>query len=561
MIRAAGAAAAVAALVAAGCGGNAKEQAAPPTTETGVATTTSARGPQSAGPTDPARRIHFSLNLRFEDAAFQRYLDELNDPSSPNYRKYLAPETIGERYGLPLAEVQRVRTIVQRAGFQVDPIPAERQFLAAHGTVRDAARFFRVAFRDFIDPDGRRYYTTVPKPRIPRAIARSVTGVAGLDQTRVAVSADLPAGGMDPPTTAKAYNVRPLHANGFLGQGQTIAIVSFDTFKDSDVALFDKKYITPYFRFTPSPVEHVRLDPGMVPGDGAVEVNLDIDTIRQAAPRATILNYEASNNLGNFARIMDRIVTDGRAKIVSISWGTCDADFPANDPTRLSIERSFQRAQSRGLSVFVASGDAGAYDCQRTRDIADHRPTTSFPSNTPWVISVGGTLLSTRADGTYLEETGWEDPLSNGGGGGGHNPISERPEWQTGPGVQNRYSNGKRQVPDVAASSDPDSGWFIVNDGEVGVVGGTSAAAPFWAGMTALIAQYAKKRGVGDLGFIAPDLYELARTKRRFPPFHDVTRGGNRLHDATPGWDYSTGLGSPNAWNLARELVALLKSR
>ena len=113
-----------------------------------------------------------------------------------------------------------------------------------------------------------------------------------------------------------------------------------------------------------------------------------------------------------------------------------------------------EAAAAQGISVFVASGDAGAYDCQH----ADRNVTyvvSGIPASSTGVIAVGGTLLSVRSDGSYLDEWGWEDILSGGGTGGGLSRVEERPPWQVGPGVENQYSNGKRQVPDVAGPADP----------------------------------------------------------------------------------------------------------
>jgi kumamolisin len=301
-------------------------------------------------------------------------------------------------------------------------------------------------------------------------------------------------------------------------------------------------------------------------GDGASEVNLDIDTIRSIAPKAQILDYEAPNGGVGYGDVLNAIVKDGKADIVSISWGNCDDASNLGIDERRATEQAFKAAVARGLSIFVASGDAGAFTCQR-RFLEDHRLTTEFPSDTPFVISVGGTRLATTANGTYAAEFGWEDSLSNGGGGGGINPKDVRPAWQKGPGVRNKFSNGKRQLPDVSASADPDSGFWVVTGGQAFPIGGTSAATPFWAGSTVLISQLAKRNHVGvranktgKLGFIAPALYQLASTKQPFPPFHDVVGGGNRYYDAGPGWDFSTGLGSPDVWNLARDLIRFLRA-
>ena len=171
----------------------------------------------------------------------------------------------------------------------------------------------------------------------------------------------------------------------------------------------------------------------------------------------------------------------------------------------------------------------------------------------------GGTRLSVRKSGRYRDEAGWEDVISTFGGGGGLNPSDPRPPWQRGPGVDNSLSNGMRQVPDVAAAADSDSGVFVVFRGEKTVVGGTSAATPFWAAVAALIGERARRERLGDVGYLNPILYEIAGTASSSRAFHDVTKGGNRYHAAGPDWDYATGLGSPNVAALADAVIAYLR--
>ena len=115
-------------------------------------------------------------------------------------------------------------------------------------------------------------------------------------------------------------------------------------------------------------------------------------------------------------------------------------------------------------------------------------------------------------------------------------------------------------MPDVAASASPASGWLVRDSGGWSNVGGTSAASPFWAASMLLAEQYARSQGVTRRCFLAPILYTLASTQQPYPPFHDVALGGNRYYDAKKGWDYATGLGSPDVWNLARDLTAYLRT-
>jgi kumamolisin len=170
----------------------------------------------------------------------------------------------------------------------------------------------------------------------------------------------------------------------------------------------------------------------------------------------------------------------------------------------------------------------------------------------PEMTSVGGTTLSTDADGGWLDEQAWFDaPLSQ-GTAGGVSALYERPAWQA--GVKLDRGAGKRLTPDIAAVADPFTGVKIVFDQQVVVGGGTSLSAPLWAGMTAVMNQYLTQRGGSPLGDINPLLYRAAEGSQ-LPAFQDVVRGGNAVDNAGPGYDLVTGLGTPNVENLAKVLL------
>jgi kumamolisin len=222
----------------------------------------------------------------------------------------------------------------------------------------------------------------------------------------------------------------------------------------------------------------------------------------------------------------------------------------------ISANDSFAAAAAAGVTVFAASGDQGAYACQRY-DRTDHRLSVSWPGSSPDVVSVGGTYVDLRTNGTRLDELGWEDILSQGGGGGGVSEIFPRPSWQTGvAGVDNQYTTSppRREVPDVAAAASAASGYSVYAGGDNAVVGGTSAAAPLWTGSFALIDELARLAIGHPLPFIAPLLYRAGALDPA--AFYDVTLGGNRYYRAGSGWDYSTGLGAPDMARLAGDVVA-----
>ena len=527
--------------------------------------------PVDLGPTAQTETVRFSVSLRLPGARdLETYLAGLVNPSSPFFRKYLTPAEFGARFGLPQVSVQRVVKWLADGGLTASATP-QRTSVFAEGSAAQVSTLLGIQLLDRQNPDGARYHVPIGQPSVPQALSDEVEVIVGLNSEPVQKPAfggmygsGVPAPGIVPSLVSRAYEIDPLRDAGLLGDGLSIAIVSFDTFTPSDIPIFEKQV-----GLSGAPdVRIIRL-PGAVdtPGGGAGEVSLDIEVIRGIAPHAQILDYEGPNTSDGLAPVIARIVADAQAKIVSISWGTCEN---RNDPRAMAAEeREFAAAFAAGISIFSSSGDDAAYDCRRV-DISDNpferdiTPGVDWPTASANVISVGGTFLSVRQDGTYLDEAGWEEPLGGSGGGGGVSKIQPRPSWQQGAGVDNSHSTGMRQVPDVAGPADPTSGFYVIfTDPKQGLVsgrvGGTSAAAPFWAGSMLLAQQLGQQEGVATLGPLGPVLYQVAASQAAGAVFHDIVRGGNLLYEAAPGWDYSTGLGSPRVAPLARAIIDFLK--
>lgn len=559
------------AILAASCGGAAVAPSSGPDTVTQPLP----RGPNPShatqeepvklGPTDPASEIHFTLVLAFPgQAEMDRYVSDLQDPTSRNFHHYLAAAQIGDRFGLPESAIDRAERWVVEGGLRVTDRHPQRTTLGVSGSAARIRELLGVTLLDYREPGGRVYRVVEGDPLIPEDLRDVVLGVTGLDtrdvfrpRLRPPLAAVRP-GGLLPADIARAYDIESLHASGINGEGQTIAIVSFDTFLDSDIATYDQAT-----GIQGPPVQRVPVAGGVdTVGDDANEVNLDLDIVRAIAPKAQILNLEAPNT-GSFGPVVNAAVADPRVDIVSISYGRCEVNVP--DLARVDSDRAFQAAVARGMSIFIASGDSGAYSC-RHQDQKDIQLSADYPTVNPNVIGVGGTYLTTREDGSYFEEAGWEEPLGAGGAGGGVSINYERPAWQTGPGVDNSDSNGKRQTPDVAGPADCDSAFFVVwtlpkEEQFQGPGGcGTSASSPFFAASMLLIRQLAEREGVGRLGFVAPMLYELAASNPPNTIFNDIIRGGNLLNNAGPGWDYATGLGTPRVAALGRAVVEYLRA-
>jgi subtilase family serine protease len=540
----------------------------PPTPATDV-TAAEPRADVQLGPTDEDEVTQFTLSLVLPgEHEMRAFLNGLYDMRSPDYRQFLDAASFGARFGLPLADVDNVLAWLTNSGFEVVMRPPQRTSLTVRGRVADVNRLFRITLVDWRTPDGVRYHRPQGEPQLPADVSRHVVSVVGLDTepaSRPALAgiyaAGVPHGGLRPEDVRRAYEIEELHAAGIHGEGQTVAIMSFDTFNPDDIAAWDHE-----MGITSTPVEAVRiLGATSTPGAGQDEVSLDIEIIRGIAPSATILNYEAPNLLSNYGLVAAQITADGRAQLVNLSWGQCEKYYPPG--VIEANEREYAAAFAAGVSIFAASGDDGAYGCRRVqindqdpfdRDIS---PSVTSPSSSPSTISVGGTFLTVREDGTYFEEAGWENPLSGAGGGGGLSEIHPRPSWQQGTGVDNAYSTGMRQLPDIAGPADPSSGFIVISTppgepSKLAANGGTSAAAPFWVGSMALTRQLAGQHGINGLGALGPLLYQVAA--QRPDVFHDVVKGGNLLHEATAGWDYATGLGTPRVGPLAQAIVDLL---
>jgi kumamolisin len=521
-------------------------------------TASSAGVPSPDRATNPAEVVDFQADLvmpRFKDVASAAA--SISDPASPAYRQYLTAAGFGARFGLPAVDVTAVARWFQGRGFELMDQPANRSYLGLRGTAEQVSSTFGVRLVDRIDAGGTAYHAPLGTPNVPLELRPFVSAIGGLDTSPASRPRPRfgPANGLHPADLATAYGIDTLHAQGLDGTGQSIAVVSFDTFDPRDIAAFDKAT-----GISGPAVQSVRLAGApKKPGDGQDEVSLDLETIRAIAPKAQIYDYEAPQS-ADWSEIINRIVEDGKAQVVSISWGRCEpiAGPAAGDPDDVALAS----AEMSGLSIFVSSGDQGAYDCLDEGDglQRDFAVAADYPAVSPHVIAVGGTYLSVHRDGSYLGEVAWQDPLGQSGTGGGLSNTFAKPAWQVGPGVANARSDGHRQLPDVAGPADPTSGLFVVSGGTEEVIGGTSAATPFWAGSMVLAAQLAAKDGISRLGFLDPVLYAVAAAHQADGTlFHDVTRGSNLLDRATAGWDYATGWGSPELNALVPAVVAYLR--
>lgn len=527
--------------------------------------------PASLGPAAPTERVDFDLVLAERDPeAAARFRAGLSDPASPDYRDFLTAREIGQRFGPTDDTLGHIRGVLDAAGLDVVAMPPQRTRLSVSGAAAAVGAFLGVTIERFQDPgSGLTYHATTGSPAVPSDLADTVIAVTGLSPWLPVSAIDpadappVPTRGLAPADLALAYDFQSLWDQGIDGTGTTVGILQFGIDTDEDLAVFDSAFgIT-----GPTPIR-VPINGGLIdaPVRFATEAALDTQVVRAVAPGTQIIVYGFPASTG-FGAAMDAIVADGRTQLVSVSYGKCySGGFISLDEV-LDSQRALQAAADAGVSLFAASGDWGAFSCHPF-DNTDHRVATFFPACTANVVSVGGTLLELNTDGSYKRETGWEDYLTTGGTGGGvatvngpDGPLEQLPTFQQGFSGIDQSVTG-RHCPDVSAVADGDTGYLLfetdAESGEPGwkMVGGTSAAAPFWAGVMALIQQKAQAEGITELGFLTPLFYQLAVSHPQ--AFHDVVRGGNLLDDAVPGWDKATGIGTPIVSVLADAVIETL---
>ncbi len=532
---------------------------------------------------DASQPLHLSVSLQLRNRyELDSLLNALYDPMSPLYHHYLTPEQFTQLFAPTPEQVQQVTTYLQSRGLTVTSVSSNNLLIDATGTVAQAQQAFNTHI-NLYQSGTHTFYANASAPSVPFALSPLVASINGLDNSvqpqprlqrltarqlvtltrqhirRASQNTHFATpNGYGPNDITGAYDAATLHNMGMLGDNQTIALYELDGYLPNDIAQYAKMYNLG----TPN-LSNVLVDgfSGNA-GQNAVEVELDIELLAAMAPHANQLVYEGPNTPQGMNDTYNKIVTDNRAQVVSISWGLCES---STSPGELqTLDNIFRQGAAQGMSFFAAAGDSGAYDC------ADTNLAVDTPADDPYVTAVGGTTLQIN-NGSYGNEIVWSNPhsVSHGpegaGGGGGLSKVYNQPSWQAGPGVKNSYSNGYRELPDVTADADPATGYAMYctvtnagcNSGGWLVVGGTSGAAPVWSGSAVLINQYLQANGQKRIGYANPTLYMLFNAQQGFPAFHDITAGNNLYYPATAGYDLASGIGSPDVYNIARDLLYL----
>jgi len=527
---------------------------------------------------DANQQLNLSIGLQLRNQSdLDNMLSAIYDPQSPQYHQYVTPEQFNQLFAPTSDQIQQVTAFLQSQDFTITSVAPNNLLIDATGTVAQAQQTFHTHINTY-QLGSRTFYANATSPTVPTSISQLITSISGLDnsvqyhplnrrgqtyrhytaqQQRLTRLAG-PVGGYGPKELTGAYDAAPLQSAGILGDNQTIALFELDGYQQSDVA----QYLQNYNLGSPS-INNVLVDgfDGSA-GQGAIEVELDMEVVAAMAPRASQIIYEGPNTTQGLNDTYNKIVTDNKAQIVSTSWGLCETN--TGNAELQTLDTIYKQGAAQGISIFAASGDSGAYDCGDTNLAVDS------PSGDPFITGVGGTNLQLNA-GAYGSESIWSNPNNTqrgpkgAGGGGGLSNTFKQPTWQTGPGVHNQFSNGFREVPDISADADPATGYAmyctVTNAGCPGsgwiTVGGTSASAPLWAGSMTLVNQYMQAQGKKRIGFANPALYGLFNAQQPFPAYHDVIAGNNLFYPATSNYDLASGIGSPDIYNIARDLVTL----
>jgi kumamolisin len=479
----------------------------------------------------------------------------------------LGPSRVGDiQLTAELSEPHRLVALTgwaQDRGLAVRWRPGDR-WAIVEGPAENLGRAFGVDVHDYRGRRGQVFYASPQQPAVPAALQDAVSGLGRIlgytpyHESRPPILSppippmDVPDQGLTPSALRNVYDVTPLTSAGFTGTGSTIVVFAFDGFDQADLDMFSSTFNLP--KFTPTVV-------GDMPAERSGEATMDLEMAHAIAPdarkvlvnaRPTVSGDGAYEKVAQMMESADRQFP-GAVWSFSIGWG-CDKLLTAADLA--PVRSALAVAQSHGTTAFNASGDLAGLECKGGQDWsaapgADDIGLDAVAS-LPEMTDVGGTTLSTDRNGGWLAEQAWFDvPLSH-GTGGGVSALFDRPDWQR--GVMPGNDQDRRLTPDVAAVADAFTGAKIVFGQQVLVGGGTSQSAPIWAGIAAVMNQYLVAKGGRLLGDLNPLLYRVAAIAD-LQSFRDVTLGGNAVASAQPGFDLVTGLGTPQAHSLVRNLL------
>jgi kumamolisin len=509
-------------------------------------------GAKAVGPARPDERIEVTLRLRAKTpVAHALGTSGAGDDTHPGQRKYLTREQFAAAHGADKQDLAMIAGFAQAHGLAVVESDPARRSVVLSGTTQAMNDAFGVKLQEYEHAAGT-YRGRTGTISVPGDLAGIVEGVFGLDNRPAADPhfqryepvlgmRSVAAKSFTPPALAKLYDF----PTGVDGSGQCIGIIELGGgYKPGDLKAYFAALGIPAPTVKAVLVDHAKNHPTNAnSADG--EVLLDIEVAGALAPKATIAVYFAPNTTAGFLDAITTAVHDNvhKPSVISISWGSAEANWTAQAMTQ--YDQAFQAAAAMGVTICAAAGDNGSSD-----GVADGKVHVDFPASSPNVLACGGTKLLAASATTIASETVWNEGATTSATGGGVSGFFALPSYQAKAGVPvSAGAGGKagRGVPDIAGDADPATGYEVRVDGQNFVIGGTSAVAPLWAGLVALMNQ---KLG-HPVGFLNPLLYGSLAGKGLT---HDITSGNNGSYSAKAGWDPCTGWGSPDGAKLLKAL-------
>jgi len=512
------------------------------TTEAWVATSTKAHDPASAihvAALKAGEQVNVVVSLKLRNNAELDSLTSKLMSGAAGARPLTSAEFMA-KHAPTEADAQGVVAYLRAQGFTNIEVAPNRLLVSATGTAGAIRTAFKADLHEY-NVNGRRAYANVTDAMIPSHLSASVLGVVGLQNVHMmhthakrlheGTNAVTPQAvtGVSIPNFASIYGASSLPS----ATTGTIGIITAGSLTQtiSDLKSFASSAGYPVPNVTKTVVGTAGTSTS-----GTDEWNMDSQSSLAAAGGSIsqmILYNVTDLSDAALSAGYNKAVTDNKARAINVSLGGCESQEGSVEATQDQI---FQTAVAQGQMFSVSSGDSGAYECGATAGKAQ-----SYPAVSPYVMAIGGTTLSSSG-GTWQGETVWSctsasscQQSSSGGAGGGPSLTENAPSWQTAAGVLG--SSTKRGVPDISFDAAPSSGALVLVNGSNAQIGGTSLAAPLWAGFWTRI----QAAHGNSLAFPAQAIYQGAATHPQW--FHDVT-SGNQGYAAATGWDYASGYGS-----------------
>lgn len=511
------------------------------------------------------------LHVRITFKISQNLLNKLGT-QQPRAGQRSNLESIAHQLGIDDGTYQKIKNFFNLGGIKLS-LSKLRTHLAIDAKASTFAKLFSTSFVRH-RYNGRVFFAPKTPPQLPLFLVNTIDAITGLDNYSSAPVHQMPIMQQSgkrstqdcsplnqtlfPKDIAHAYGFDQLWNQGWHGENMTVNLVEIDGFFQQDIQnYFDCINFQGH-------LQTVDVDGG--PSQAAGESTLDIQMIAGLARSINIVDYQTqpASDTDVWSQVNDelqQIINDNTnnanaGSVVSISLGAAESDLTGADRTAIDSSLSVL-TQAEHMRVFVASGDCGAFTSGVFRNLS-----VSFPASDPWATSVGGTVLQITNSQDRANEVVWSDGSNpfrcknQWGSGGGNSQVFPRSNWQNASGVNNQFSNGNhRQIPDISAAAFNLAVFF---QGQWGAVGGTSAAAPIWAAGMALVNEGLLKQL--NKFTASPQLfYIVAEGAGGLHPYYDVTQGNNLYYPATPGWDYASGLGTPNLADFYQVLYSKIR--